>query len=126
MQPRLIGKPQCTSAPNARYRSIVDPFDINADLEAGLVFLFEIGVMTFLRGKKETVNPSKIGINPYNSADRLNTVHGGYLTVIVKTRLVLAANSDQLGIEIVEFGCKVRRRLCGHALTDPAPVNNAH
>ena len=123
MQPALVGEPQRPAGPDAGYGRVVDPFDIDADLKAGLVFLFELGAMTFLRREKEAVHASKIGIDPFVPADRLDAVHGSDLAVVIKTRLVLAPNPGQLRIEIVEFGCEV----CGcsrrHSATDAAAID---
>src|SRR5205814_8418720 len=100
MRPALAGEPQCPAGADAGYGRVVDPFGIDADLNAGLVFLFEVGAMTFLRREKKAVHASKIGIVPFVPADRLDAVHGSDLAVVINTRVVLAPNPGQLRIEI--------------------------
>jgi hypothetical protein len=46
------------------------------------------------------------------------------LAVVVNTRFIFTAHADELGIEIVEFGSKVRGGACRHSGPDLAAINN--
>src|SRR5207237_1485647 len=90
----LVGEPQCPTCIDPRNGRAIHPINIDVDLAAGLIFLFETCAMAFLCREKETVDSRKIGVDAFLSADSLDTVHGRDLAVVVNTRLTFTAHAD--------------------------------
>jgi hypothetical protein len=80
--------------------------------------------MAFLCRKQETVDSRKISIDTFFCADRLDTVHGRDLAIIIEPRLIFAAHPDQLGIEIIELGRQMRSGAGRHPAPDFAAIND--
>src|SRR5947207_13209315 len=120
----LFGEPQFTSCIDSSIGRAIHPINIDVDLAAGLIFLFETCAMAFLCREKETIDSRKIGVEAFLSADGLDTVHGRDLAVVVDTRLIFTAHADELAIEMVKIGRKVRGSARRHSVSYRAAIND--